>query len=68
MRLIFGEDTRIAEKFAEEDVKLIRKMEVKHYPKQKIYSSRKITRLLRSKDFVPLDYFQAKDAGFGKSL
>ena len=51
IRLIFGEETKITEKFAEVDVKIIRKMEKNHYPKKKIYSSRKIKQSLRSKQF-----------------
>jgi len=38
----------IAEKFSEIDVKIIRDMEKNHYPKKKIYSSRKIKTSLRS--------------------
>jgi len=51
IKLIFGEDAKIAEKFAEIDVKLIRQLEKNHYPKKKIYSSRKIKKSLRSKQF-----------------
>lgn len=51
MKLIFGEEIKIAEKFAEIDVKLIREMEQKHQPKKKLYSSRKMKRILRSSDF-----------------
>jgi len=51
IRLIFGEEAKIAEKFAEVDVKLIRKMEKNHCLKKKIYSSRKIKQSLRSKQF-----------------
>lgn len=51
MRMIFGEEIKIAEKFAEIDVKIIREMESKHYPKKKIYASRKIKRLLRPLNF-----------------
>ncbi len=51
VKLIFGDETKIAEKFAEVDVKLIRAMEKKHCRKQKIYSSRKIRFSLRSSDF-----------------
>ena len=51
VRLIFGDETKIAEKFAEVDVKLIREMEKKHYPRKQIYASRKIKRSVRSPDF-----------------
>lgn len=51
MRLIFGEEKNIAEKFSQIDVKIIREMEKCHYPKKKIYSSRKIKKTLRSPDF-----------------
>jgi hypothetical protein len=51
MKLVFGEGINIAEKFSEIDVKIIREMEKKHYPKKKIYSSRKIKKSLRSPDF-----------------
>lgn len=51
VKLIFGNETNIAEKFAEVDVKLIRGMEKKHCRKKKIYSSRKIRCSLRSSDF-----------------
>jgi hypothetical protein len=51
MRLMFGEEINIAEKFAQIDVKIIREMEKNHYPKKKIYSSRKIKKSLRSPDF-----------------
>jgi hypothetical protein len=61
MRLIFGEEKNIAEKFAEIDIKKIREMEKNHYPKKKIYSSRKIKKTLRSPDFKKqlLSAFQA---------
>ena len=51
MKLIFGEEKNIAEKFAEIDVKKIREMEKNHFPKKKIYSSRKIKKTLRSPNF-----------------
>jgi len=51
VRLIFGDETKIAKKFAEVDVKLIREMEKKHYPRKQIYASRKIKRSVRSPDF-----------------
>ena len=51
MKLIFGEEINIVEKFSEIDVKIIREMEKNHYPKKKIYSSRKITKSLRSPNF-----------------
>ena len=61
MRLIFEDENKIAEKFAEVDVKIIREMEKNHYPKKKIYSSRKIKKTLRSPDFKKqlLSAFQA---------
>ncbi|MBL7203133.1 MAG: transposase [Desulfobacteraceae bacterium] len=51
MKLIFGEKTNMAKKFAEIDVKIIREMEKKHHQKKKIHSSRKIKKTLRSPDF-----------------
>jgi hypothetical protein len=61
MKLIFGEEINVAEKFSEIDVKIIRDMEKNHYPKKKIYSSRKIKKTLRSPDFKKklLSAFQA---------
>ena len=61
MKLIFGEEINVAEKFSEIDVKKIREMEKNHYPKKKIYSSRKIKKTLRSPDFKKqlLSAFQA---------
>jgi hypothetical protein len=61
MKLIFGEEINIAAKFSELDVKIIREMEKNHYPKKKIYSSRKIKKTLRSPDFEKqlLSAFQA---------
>jgi len=61
IKLIFGEEKNIAEKFSEIDVKIIRKMEKNHYPKKKIYASRKIKKTLRSPDFkkLLLSAFQA---------
>jgi hypothetical protein len=51
IKLIFGEEKNIAEKFSEIDVKIIRKMEKNHHPNKKIHASRKIKKMLRSPDF-----------------
>ena len=51
MKLLFGEGMNIAEKFSEIDVKIIREMEINHYPKKKIYTSRRIKKTLRTPDF-----------------
>jgi hypothetical protein len=51
MKLIFGEEINVAEKFSEIDVNIIREMEKNHYPRKTIYSSRKIKKTLRSPDF-----------------
>lgn len=61
MKLIFGEETNIAAKFSEVDVKIIREMGKNHYPKKKIYASCKIKKSLRSPDFKKqlLSAFQA---------
>lgn len=51
IKLIFRNETRIAEKFSEIDVELIREMAINHKLKGKIYMSRKIKRILRLPDF-----------------
>lgn len=51
VELIFGEKGKLAEKFAEVDIKVIRKMESDQKRRKQIYSSRKIKKTIRAKDF-----------------
>ena len=51
VELIFGDETKIAEKFAGVDVKIIQKMSNGIKRKQKIYSSNKIKKTIRSPKF-----------------
>ncbi len=51
VQLIFGDKTKIAEKFAEVDVKKIREMRNGFKRKQKIYASNKIKKNIRKPEF-----------------
>ncbi len=51
VQLIFGDETKIAERFAEVDVKIIREMSSGIKRKQKIYSSNKIKISIRKPEF-----------------
>lgn len=51
VQLIFGDETKFAEKFAEVDVKKIREMSKGIKRKQKIYSSNKIKKIIRKPEF-----------------
>ena len=51
IKLIFDDERKIIDKFAEIDVKIIREMRSKHKSKEKIYASRKIKKVIRFPTF-----------------
>jgi len=51
MKLIFRDESRIAEKFAEIDVKIIREMRANHKSEEKIFASRKVKKIIRLSNF-----------------
>lgn len=51
VKLIFGDDTKIAKRFSEIDSAMIRKMSAEHRDKKKLLCSRKTKRILRRPDF-----------------
>jgi len=46
MELIFKDESKIAEKFAEIDVKIIREMRANHKSEEKIFASRKVKKII----------------------
>jgi hypothetical protein len=54
VQLIFGDETKIAEKFAKVDKKIITEMKNKLQTKQKLYASNKIKKTIRNPDFKKL--------------
>jgi len=51
MKLIYGDENKIAEKFAEIDIKTIREMREADKPKQKLYFSKRIKKVIRFAKF-----------------
>lgn len=51
IKLIFDDERKMIEKFAEVDAKIIREMRLKHKSKEKIYASRKIKKVIRFPNF-----------------
>jgi len=51
VRLIFGDELNIATKFSEIDIETVRK-KITEIKIEKCYSSRKIKKLIRKKDFL----------------
>ena len=54
MQIIFGDESKIAEKFAKVDIEIIREMRANQKLKHKIYSSNKIKKVIRNPDFKKL--------------
>jgi uncharacterized protein YbaR (Trm112 family) len=50
-KLLFDDERKIIEKFAEIDAKIIREMRLKHKSEEKIYASRKIKKVIRLPNF-----------------
>ena len=51
IKLIFNDERKIIEKFAEIDAKIIREMRLKHKSEEKIYTSRQIKKVIRLPNF-----------------
>lgn len=51
IKLIFNDERKMIEKFAEIDAEIIREMRLKHKSEQKIYASRKIKKAIRIPNF-----------------
>lgn len=51
IKLIFDDERKIIEKFAEIDAKIIREMRLKNISEEKIYASRKIKKIIRFPNF-----------------
>lgn len=51
MRLVFQDDSKIAQRFSKVDAKLIRKMADEHHSKKQVLCSRKIKSIIRKSDF-----------------
>ena len=51
MRLVFQDDSKIAQRFSKVDTELIRKMADQHRSKKQLFCSRKIKNVIRKADF-----------------
>ena len=51
MKLVYGDENKISEKFAKIDIKTIREMREADKPKQKLYYSKKIKKVIRFAKF-----------------